>query len=77
MRWVGHAVLMGEMGNSFNIVRTSELKRPLRRPRHSREDNMRMDLMEIGWEVVDWMQMDQDRNQWQILENKVMNLLVP
>jgi hypothetical protein len=40
-----------------------EGKRSLRRPRHRWEDNVRMDLREIGWEGVDWMHLAQDRNQ--------------
>jgi hypothetical protein len=36
-----------------------------------------MDLMEVGWECVDWMHMTQDRDQWQAFMNMVMNLQVP
>jgi len=44
--------------------------------RHSRrwEDNIRMDLREIGWDVVDWMHLAQDRHHWRALVNTVMNL---
>jgi hypothetical protein len=48
-----------------------------RRPRHRWYDNIRMDLREIGWEVVDWTHVTQDRDQWQALVNTVMNLQVP
>jgi hypothetical protein len=41
------------------------------------EDNIRMGLREIGWEVVDWMHLDQDRDQWQTAVKIVMNLRVP
>jgi hypothetical protein len=41
------------------------------------EDNVRMDLREIGWEGVDWMHLAQDRYKWQALVNPVMNLQVP
>jgi hypothetical protein len=53
-----------------------EGKRPLRKPRHRWEDNIRMDLREIGWEGVDWIQMVQDRDQRQALVDTVMNLQV-
>jgi hypothetical protein len=39
------------------------LKRPLRKPRHRWEDNIRMDLREIGWDVVDWMHLVQEKDQ--------------
>jgi hypothetical protein len=52
MRWVGHVVHMGEMRNAHNtFVRKPEVKIPLRRPRHTWEDNMRMDLRETEWDV--------------------------
>jgi hypothetical protein len=55
---------MGEMRNAYSIlVRKFEGKRPLGRPRRRREDNIRMDLREIGWGGVDWMHMAQDRDQ--------------
>jgi hypothetical protein len=40
-------------------------------------DNIKMDLREIGWDGVDWMDMAQDRDQWRALVNRVLNLLVP
>jgi hypothetical protein len=54
-----------------------EGKRPLRRPRHRWMDNIRLDLREMDWEVMDWIHLAQDRNQWQALMNVVMNLQVP
>jgi LmbE family N-acetylglucosaminyl deacetylase len=50
-------------------------KRPVGKPRHRRED-IRMVLRALGWEGVDWMHLNQDRNQWRALLNTVMNLLV-
>jgi hypothetical protein len=41
------------------------------------EDNIKIDLKEIGWEGVDWMHLTQDRDQWRNLVNTVMNLRVP
>jgi hypothetical protein len=40
-------------------------------------DNIKMDLREIGWDGVDWMDMVQDRDQWRVLVNTVLNLRVP
>jgi hypothetical protein len=55
---------MGEMRNPYKIfIVKSEGKRPLGRPRRRWEDNIRVDLREIGWEVVDWMHLDQDGDQ--------------
>jgi hypothetical protein len=69
---------MEEMRNAYLIlVRKPEGKRPLGRPRRRYEDNIRMDLREIGWEGVDWIHLAQDRNQCQALVNTVMNLRIP
>jgi hypothetical protein len=54
-----------------------EGKRPLVRPRRRWEDNIRMDLREIGWEGVDWMHLAQDRDHCRSLVNTVMNRRVP
>jgi hypothetical protein len=51
-----------------------EGERPLERPRHRWVDNIKMDLTEIGWGCMDWIDLAQDRDQWRILENKVVNL---
>jgi hypothetical protein len=52
-------------------------KRPLGRPRRRLVDNIKMDVREIGWEGVDWIDMAQDRDQWRALVNTVLNLRVP
>jgi hypothetical protein len=76
--WVGHVACMGMMRNAYHtLVTKSEVMRPLGRPRHRWEDNIRKDLGEIRWEVVDWMHLAQDREQWRTLVNTVMNLRVP
>jgi hypothetical protein len=55
MRWVGHVAQMGEMGNAYNIlVGKLEGKIPLVRPRYRWEDNIRIDLREMGWKSVVW-----------------------
>jgi hypothetical protein len=65
---------MGDMRNAYTIlIRKLEGKRPLGRPRRRWEDNMRMDLKEIGWVGVDWIHLAQDRDHWWAFLNKVMN----
>jgi hypothetical protein len=69
---------MGEMRNVYRIlVGKPEGKRPLGRPRRRWEDNIRMDLREIGCVGMDWIDLVQDRDQWRALVNMVMNLRVP
>jgi hypothetical protein len=78
MRWVGHVARMGEKRNVYRLlVRKPEGKRPLGRPRHRWIDNIKMDLFEIGWSVVDWIGVAQDRYRWRALVNVVLNLWVP
>jgi hypothetical protein len=68
---------MREKRNAYRIiVGKVERKRPLVRPRHSWEDNIRMDLREIGWGGMDWIDMAQARDQWRALVRTVMNLWV-
>jgi hypothetical protein len=54
----------------------TEGKRPLERPRRGWEAGIRMDLREIGWGSVDWIQLAQDRDRWWALVNTVINLRV-
>ena len=77
MRWAGHVVHMGE-GSDVHRVLVGKLdgKRPLGRPRRRWEDNIKMDLWEVGG-GGDWMELAQDRERWQALVNMVMNLRVP
>jgi hypothetical protein len=64
--------------NAYKIlVGNREGRRPVRRPRHGWEDNVRIDHKEIEWEGLDWMHLAQDRDQWQALVNTVMSLWVP
>jgi hypothetical protein len=58
------------------LVGKPEGKRPLERPRRTWEDNIKMDLKNVGIEVMGWIEMVQDRNKWQALVNAVMNLRV-
>jgi hypothetical protein len=74
LRWAEHVTRMGEMRNAYSIlVGKLVLKRPLRRPRQRWTNNIRVDLREIGWEGVEWMNLAQDRDQWLALVNMVMN----
>jgi hypothetical protein len=62
MRWAGHVVHMGEVRGAYNIlVGKPEGRRPLGRPTHRWEDNIKMDLWEIGFGDVDYAQ---DRDRW-------------
>jgi hypothetical protein len=78
MRWAGHVARMGEKRNAYRtLVGKLEGKRPLGRPRRRWVDNNKMDLGEVGWGVVDWIGLAQDRNRWRALVNLVLNLRVP
>jgi hypothetical protein len=59
------------------LVGKPEGKRPLGRTRHRWVDNIKMDLREIGWGGIDWIDLVQDRDQWRAFVNMVMNLWVP
>jgi hypothetical protein len=78
MRWAGHVAGMGEVRRAYNIlVGRPEGRRPLERPRRRWEDNIKMDLREIGFGDVDWIHWAQDRDRWRALVNTVMNLRIP
>jgi hypothetical protein len=78
IRWAGHVARMGEKKNVYRLlVGKRERKRPLGRPRRRWMDNIKMDLSEIGLNVVDWIGLTQDRYRWRTLVNSVMNLRVP
>jgi hypothetical protein len=59
------------------LVGRPEGKRPVGRPRHRWEDNIKLDLRETGINVINWIWLAQDRVQWQAFVNMVMNLWVP
>jgi hypothetical protein len=78
MRWAGHVARIGETRNACRIlVGKPEGKRPLGRPRRRWVDNIKMELREIGWDGVDWIELAEDRDQWRALVNTVMKLRVP
>jgi len=67
---------MGESRGVYRVlVGEHEGKRPLGRPRRKWEDNIKMDLQEVG--STDWIELAQDRDRWVTLVNAVMNLRVP
>jgi hypothetical protein len=78
MRCAGHVARMGEGRGAYRVlVGRPEGKRPLGRPRRRLEDNIKMDLREIGIDGANWIRMAQDRVQWWAFVNTVMNLRVP
>jgi hypothetical protein len=77
IRWAGHVARMGELRGAYNIlVGRPKGRRPLGRPRRRWEDNIKMNLWEIGFGDVDWIHIAQDRDRWRALVNTVMNLRV-
>ena len=78
MRWAGHVAHMGERRAIYRVwVGKPEGKRPLGRPRHGWEDNIKVDLQEVGCGSMDWVELAQDRDRWQALVNALMNFWVP
>jgi hypothetical protein len=78
MRWAGHVARMGGKRNAYRLlVGKPQGERPLGRPRRRLLDNVKMDLLEIGWGGVDWIALAQDRDKWRALVSGVMNLWVP
>jgi hypothetical protein len=78
MKWAGHVARMGEGRGVYRVlVGRPECKRPLERPRRRWEDNIKMDLREIGIDGTNWIQLTQDRVRWRAFVNTVMNLRVP
>jgi hypothetical protein len=78
MRLAGHVARMGEKRNAYRLlVGMPEGRRPLGRQRRRWLDNIRMDLLEVGWGDVDWIVLAYDRNRWRALVNSVLNLRVP
>jgi hypothetical protein len=75
MRWVGHVARMGERRGVYRVLAwKSERKRPLGRPRRRWEDNIKMNLQEVGCGGMDWMERAQDDDRWRALVTAVRNL---
>jgi len=77
MKWAGHVARMGRGGVYRVLVGKAEGKRQFGRPRHRYEDNIKMDLHEVGCGDRDWVDLAQDSHRWRALGNAVMNLRVP
>jgi hypothetical protein len=78
MKCARHVTCVGEKRNAYRIlVGKPEGKRPLGRPKRRWEDNNKMDLREIGWGGLGWIDLAQDRDQQRALVNAVMSLRVP
>jgi hypothetical protein len=78
MRWVGHVARMDKGRAVYRVlVGTPEGKRPLGRPRHRWEDNIKMDLREIVIDGANWIRQAQYRVRWWVFVNTVMNLRFP
>jgi len=70
--------MYGESRGVYRVlVGRPEGKRPLGRPRHIWEDNIKMSLEEVGCEDMNWIDVSQDKDRWRALVNAVMNLRVP
>ena len=77
LRWAGHAASMEEGTSGFKILTGKPTgKRPLGRPRRRWENNIRMDLEEIGINTRNWIDSAQDRD-WRTLVNAALNLRIP
>ena len=78
MRWVGHVARMVTSRGVYRVLAGKpEGKRPRGRPRRRWEDNIKMDLQEVGFEGMGWIDLAQNRCKWRALVNAVMNLRVP
>jgi hypothetical protein len=78
MRWAGHVALMGERRDVYRVlVGKLEGERPLGRPGHRWEDNIKMNIQEVGCGAMDWIELARDRDRWRALLNAAMNLRVP
>jgi hypothetical protein len=73
----GACSMYGGKKSAYRIlVGRPEGRRPLGRPKRRWEDNIKIDLQEVGWAAMDWIELTQDRDRWLALVNAVMNLRV-
>jgi hypothetical protein len=78
MWWAEYVARMGESRTLYRVlVGKPDGKRPLGRSRHRWEENIKVDLEEVGCEGMDWIDVAQDRDRWRALVKAVMNLRVP
>ena len=78
IKWAGHVARVGEKKGVYSVlVGKPKERRPLWRPSIRWDDNIKMDLQEVGCDGMDWIDLAQDRDRWRALVNAVMNLRVP
>ena len=78
LRWAGHVAHMDQPTNAYKIsVGKPEGKRPLGRPSRRWEDNIKMDLREVGCDPGEWIDLAENRDHWRAYAREVMNLQVP
>jgi len=76
-RWAGHVVRMVEGRGVYRVlVGKPDGRRPLGSPRRRWEDNIKMDLQEVGCGGMDWIELAQDRDRWRAVLNALMNLRI-
>jgi hypothetical protein len=77
MTWGRHVARIGDNRNAYRIfIGKTEGKIPQGRPRRMWEDNIKMDVREIGWGGMDWIDLVQNRDRWRALVSTVMNVWV-
>ena len=74
MRWAGHVARMGEKRSVYRVL---VWKPEVKTPRLRWQDNIKMDIQEVGCGGMDWIEPAQDTDRWRALVNVVMNLRVP
>ena len=76
IRWAGRVARMGERRGVYRVL-VGKLEGTLERPRRRWEDNIKMDLQEVGRGGMDWVDLAQDRDRWRALVHSIMNFRVP